>query len=129
MSVKFLSLVAIISVFLFFGSCKRYNSDEVNNQMIQGKWQLVAVESKKNDSAGLALNQQDVYLYFNGNKCTQEIVGLVKSDYTFTIHNYTLMLYKDSIFDNKLDIYTLTVDSLVFKQGGSRSLKYKRTGQ
>lgn len=128
MSVRLISLLGFIFTFLFLVSCKPYNSDEVNNQMIQGKWQLVAVESKRNDSASLDLNQQDVYLYFNGNKCTQEIVGLVKSDYTFIIHNFTLMLYKDSVFDNKLDIYTLTVDSLIFKQGGDRSLKYKRTG-
>ena len=114
MSVRLISLAGFIFTNLIRGRCKPYNSDEVNNQM--------------NDSASLDLNQQDVYLYFNGNKCTQEIVGLVKSDYTFIIHNFTLMLYKDSIFDNKLDIYTLTVDSLVFKQGGDRSLKYKRTG-
>ena len=116
--------MTIIILICCSAGCKRFNSDEFNQQMIQGKWRLMDVKRKAYDSIMIDYNQQVTYLVFDGNNCTQEMVGLTTSNYTFSIHNYTLTLYADSVFDNKLEINTLTKDSLIFTQGRNSKWKY-----
>lgn len=119
----------IIILICCSAGCKRFNSDEFNQQMIQGKWRLMDVKRKAYDSIMIDYNQQVTYLVFDGNKCTQEMIGLTTSNYTFSIHNYTLTLYVDSVFENKLEINTLTKDSLIFTQGRNSKWKYIRMEQ
>ncbi|NDV94230.1 hypothetical protein D0T84_04760 [Dysgonomonas sp. 521] len=126
---KLIQVILVILYLLTISSCKPYNSDEVNNRMIQGKWRLVDIEREQSDTVNEDLEQQEVFLIFDGNKCTQDMVGLITTEYTFSIHNYTLMLYKDSVFDNNLYINTLTSDSLIFTKGADQVMIYKKMEQ
>lgn len=126
---KLVNVIFVIFSLMTISGCKPYNSDEVNSRMIQGKWRLVDIVKEQDDTVSNDLNWQEVFLIFDGNKCTQEMVGLITTEYTFSIHDYKLMLYKDSVFDNDLQINTLTSDSLIFTKGPDRTMIYKKTEQ
>lgn len=121
--------IAFVILICILSSCKRFDSDTLNRQMIQGKWRLVDVERKAYDSVKIDYTQQVTYLIFDGDKCTQDMVGLTTSNYRFTIHNYMLTLYVDSVFDNRLEINTLTRDSLIFTQGKDSQWTYIKMEQ
>lgn len=110
--------------------CKPYNSDEANHKLIQGKWMLVDVERDMFDTVKVDYNKQLTYLIFNDNKCSQQMVDLNEtSNYTFTIRDFDLNLYTDSVLNNTLHINKLTTDSLILSKGDSGLWKYKKTVQ
>ncbi|MFV0538227.1 MAG: hypothetical protein ACK5M3_12790 [Dysgonomonas sp.] len=110
--------------------CKPYNSNEANNRFIQGKWMLVDADRDLFDTVDVDYNKQITYLIFNGNKCSQQMVDLNEtSDYTFTIQDFELNLYTDSVLNNSLHIDILTADSLILSKGENSSWKYKRIAE
>jgi hypothetical protein len=119
-------IISVVCIAYLLGGCKRFDSDATNRKLIQGKWKLVDVERESYDSIRIDYDIQSTYLVFDRNDCTQLMPEMDTSNYTFSIHNYTLFLYKDSIFDNRLDINTLTEDSLILSQGITNHWKYRR---
>lgn len=107
--------------------CKPYNSDEANYRFIQGKWMLVDADRDLFDTINVDYNKQITYLIFNGNKCSQQMVDLNEtSDYIFTIKDFELNLYTDSVLNNSLHIDMLTADSLILSKGENSLWKYKK---
>lgn len=121
--------VAIVALICILSSCKHFDSDALNRQQIQGRWRLVDVERKAYDSVKIDYSQQVTYLIFDGDKCVQDMIGLKTSNYRFSIHNYMLTLYVDSVFDNRLEINTLTADSLILTQGKDSRWEYIKMEQ
>jgi hypothetical protein len=120
----------IILLILFTGlllCCKPYNSDEANHKFIQGKWMLADAKRDLFDTVKVDYDKQITYLIFSGDKCSQEMVDLNEiSDYTFTISNFELNLYTDSMLNNTLHINLLTADSLILSKGDDSLWKYKK---
>jgi hypothetical protein len=109
---------------LLYG-CKPYNSDEASHKLIQGKWMLVDAEREGYDTVKVDYSKQITYLIFNDSKCTQQLVDLDEaSDYSFSVRNFNLELYKDSVLYNSLHINMLTSDSLVLSNGTNSLWKY-----
>lgn len=118
----------LISVFAF-ASCTPYNSDQVNTKLIQGKWLLVEADRAVFDTIEVDYTKDLTYLIFEGNKCSQYMSDWEDTiDFSYTIHDYELDLYKDSIPFRKLIINALAPDSLVlsFKED---KWKYKKLEQ
>jgi hypothetical protein len=110
--------------------CKPYNSDEANHKLIQGKWMLVDADRELFDSVNIDYDKQITYLVFNGDKCSQQMVDLNEiSDYTFTIQDFDLNLYTDSVLNNTLHIDMLTADSLILSKGENSLWKYKKIAE
>ncbi|MDR1090467.1 MAG: hypothetical protein LBL79_05260 [Prevotella sp.] len=79
------------------------------------------------DTVKVDYDKQITYLIFSGDKCSQEMVDLNEiSDYTFTISNFELNLYTDSMLNNTLHINLLTADSLILSKGDDSLWKYKK---
>jgi len=123
--------IILVIVFLLssFTHCKSFDSDEVNRRLIQGKWRLVDAKQAVRDSVKIDLNDLQISLMFKGDTCIQDLTGLKTTEYTFSIHNYTLLLFRDSVFENKLEINKLTEDSLIFTQDKERCWIYTKTEQ
>lgn len=123
----------IILLALFAGlllCCKPYNSNEANGKLIQGKWMLVDTDRDLFDTVKIDYNKQVTYLIFNGDKCSQQMVDLNEiSDYRFTIEDFNLNLYTDSVLNNTLHINLLTADSLILSKGENSMWKYKKIEQ
>jgi hypothetical protein len=100
----------------------------MNRQLIQGKWRLIEVYLDTQDTTEIDLEKLEIYLTFRGDTCIQDLTGM-ETKYTYAIHNYNLLLYRDSIFENKLEINTLTEDSLALVQNKSRYWIYIKTKQ
>lgn len=106
-------------------SCKPYNSDEANHKLIQGKWMLVDVERGALDSVKVDYYKQVTYLTFEGNKCSQQMIDLNEvSNYSFSIRDFRLDLYSDSLLSSSLNIDMLTTDSLILSKGNNSVWKY-----
>ncbi|MDR0825129.1 MAG: hypothetical protein LBN74_08555 [Prevotella sp.] len=123
---RIFNVIPLVCIVCLLGSCKRYDGDATNRKLIQGKWKLVDVEHEYYDSIRIDYDKQSTYLVFDRSDCTQLMPGTDTSYYTFSIHNYTLFLYIDSIFDNRLDISVLTSDSLILSRGIANRWKYRR---
>lgn len=116
---------AIVCIFM---SCTSYDSNKVNTELIQGKWQLVDIEHSRHQYDTLSIDylKEITFLVFDGNKCTQNMPDLEDTlNLTFSIHDFKLMLYKDSICINKLNIDSLTSEKLVLSQEDSEHIYTK----
>lgn len=125
-------IILISSITLFiaaFTQCDGFDSDKMNKHLVQGKWRLVDAKQLVNDTAKINLNDLEISLMFKGDTCIQDLTGLKTTLYTFSIHNYTLLLFKDSVFENRLEINKLTEDSLIFTQDKERHWIYIKTEQ
>lgn len=107
--------------------CKPYNSDEANHKLIQGKWILVDTDHDLFDTVKVDYSKQITYLIFNDDKCSQQMVDLNEiSDYTFTIQDFNLSLYTDSVLNSTLHINLLSADSLILSKGENSLWIYKK---
>jgi hypothetical protein len=133
MKLQMLKQINIISIIILllaaFAQCRSFDSDEANRRLIQGKWRLVDAGQAVNDTAEINLKELKIFLTFKGDTCIQDLTGLKTTEYTFSIHNYILFLFKDSVFENKLEISALTEDSLIFAQDERRYWIYTKTEQ
>ncbi|MBK5721931.1 hypothetical protein JGH11_13710 [Dysgonomonas sp. Marseille-P4677] len=103
----------LISIFTFV-NCTPYNSDKVNTDLIQGKWLLIEADRSVYDTVEVDYTKDLTYLIFEEDRCRQYMSDWKDTmEFIYTIHNYELTLYKDSIPFRMLDIKTLTSDSLV----------------
>lgn len=124
-------ILFISSIIYIFVTCTPYNSDKVNTELIQGKWQLMDTKNHKDklDTVQIDYSEEFTYLIFKGNKCIQYMPDLADTlDFTFSIYDYKLTLYKDSIYINKLNIDSLSSDKLVLSQENSEHI-YKKIKQ
>ncbi|MDR1708028.1 MAG: hypothetical protein LBR46_08480 [Prevotella sp.] len=91
---------------------------------------LVDADRELFDSVNIDYDKQITYLVFNGDKCSQQMVDLNEiSDYTFTIQDFDLNLYTDSVLNNTLHIDMLTADSLILSKGENSLWKYKKIAE
>lgn len=120
--VKCIFFVSII----YFSACTPYNSDKVNHQLIQGKWELVGVDHIAYDSIGIDYTKEQTLLIFDDNECIQIMTDIKDTmRFSFSIKNYDLSLYKDSILITSLGISALSQDSLALNLNG-REHEYKK---
>lgn len=118
-------ITAIVCIFI---ACTSYNSNKVNTELIQGKWQLVDIEHSSHEYDTLSIDylEEITLLRFDGDKCIQYMPDLGDTlNFTFAIHDYKLMLYKDNVFINRLNIDSLTSDKLVLSQTDSEHIYRK----
>lgn len=124
-------IIFTIAISALFITCTSYDSNKVNTNLIQGKWQLVDTENQNNilDTVRIDYSKEITYLTFNGTTCTQHMPDLADTlNFTFSIYDYKLMLYKDNVLVNKLDIDSLNSDKLVLSQEKSEHI-YKKIRQ
>lgn len=122
--------VLLLTLITLLHCCTPYNSDDANFKMIQGKWMLVDVDRDAYDSVEVDYNQQITYLTFERDTCIQELVDLGESSkYSFTIQNFNLSLFQNSVLDNSLNIDLLTPDSLILSRGNDGVWRYLKIKQ
>lgn len=122
---KTIFITAIVCIFI---GCTSYNSNKVNTELIQGKWQLVDIEhfSHQYDTLSIDYLEEITFLVFDGDKCTQYMPDLGDTlNLTFSILDYKLMLYKGEVCINKLNIDSLTSERLVLSQEDSEHIYTK----
>lgn len=123
---KIAGTLFLIFSFLLF-SCKPYNSNKVNTTLIEGRWLLVDVDSKKFDSITVDYTTELTYLIFRGDSCIQQLIDIDETSYfTFSVNNFYLNLMKDSAIVSSLRIDKLTSDSLVLSTGANDVWRYKK---
>jgi len=125
MKYRLIKTLATTFVCAFF-ACTSYNSDKANTELIQGKWLLVDVDHSIYDTITVDYSNEQTFLIFEGSKCIQYMPDLNDTlDLTFSIHNFQLVLYKDSIPLSKFMIDTLTTEELILSHEKSERL-YKK---
>lgn len=109
-------------------ACTPYDSNKVNTDLIQGKWQLVDIKNfdQAQDSILIDYSKDITFLIFDDNTFIQQMPDLKDTlILNFRIHDYHLYLLKDSLTVNKLSIDSLTVEKLVLSQKNDTHI-YKR---
>lgn len=109
-----LSLLILLPVFLL--SCKPYNSNEVNRQLLQGSWKLIATNNLERDSSDAGLHI-DFDIRFEGDSCCEYARDFNRlTKYKFLIDDFSLDLFNNDSLVSKINITTLTKDSLTLSQ-------------
>lgn len=124
-------IIYIITISVLLITCTSYDSNKVNTNLIQGKWQLIDTENHSDalDTVLIDYSTEITYLTFDGTRCTQYMPDLADTlKFTFSIHDYKLMLYKDNVLVNKLDIDSLSSEKLILSQNKGGHI-YKKIRQ
>lgn len=107
-------------------ACTPYDSNKVNNELIQGKWQLIDVDHEVYDTIAVDYSRELTYLAFVGDTCTQYMPDLRDTlMWAFTIHDYRLILLKDSSSIIRFEIDSLTDRTLVLSHDASEHIYRK----
>lgn len=122
---KYRLLGFLFFIFLLY-ACKPYDSDEVNRQLLQGKWMLLKPDYADRDSVASGIGQEYTYLSFDADTCREDMPDLhIRSTYIFKVNDFTLNLYARDSLINTLRILRLTNDSLTLSKDADR-WRYKR---
>lgn len=106
-------------IFLLFTVCTPYDSDRTNVELLQGQWLMTAMYKEAQDSAYIPeyLPEDSIILSFEGNNYAEYMgESSKKLDLTFDVHNYRIILHRDSSIYDWTDIEILTKDSLVLSK-------------
>lgn len=107
-------------------SCTPYNSNEVNKQLIQGKWLLMDVEHDVYDTISVDYIREETYLSFEGDSCIQYMPDLKDTlNLSFSIKDYQLAFFKDSLIVGKFSIDSLTDKKLILSHDLSERVYLK----
>lgn len=127
--VYFLFSLFIILIISTSWGCTHYDSNKVNNELIQGKWLLIDVDRELYDSVKVDYAKELTFLIFKNNECIQYMPDWMDTlKFTFAIDNYKLHLYKDSTPFRTLTINSLSSDSLTLSVKENEWV-YKKTEQ
>lgn len=109
-------------------ACKPYDANEVNRQLLQGKWILTDANYPNKDSIEINYSKEITYLTFKQDSCIEYLYNLEnETRYKFDVDDYTLKLFQDSIIVGQLEILALSGDSLILGGQSEWYRKYKKT--
>lgn len=119
-------IVACLSVLFTIAACTPYDSNRVNKELVQGKWQLVDVEHELYDTIAVDYASELTYLIFEEDTCIQYMPDLNDTlKLMFSIRDFQLAFIKDSLVVSKFNIDSLTDYKLVLSQSEGERV-YKR---
>lgn len=122
---KLLILFLVIYCFYY---CTPFDSNKLNQDLIQGLWiqtEIITLDQDSTLFAGNELQNINATLVFNNDSCIETIDSTKTRKYSFEIKDYFIKLEEKGKPDTYLVINKLTKDSLLF-QAGNRILKYIR---
>lgn len=108
--------IAIVFSFILFStiSCRPYDSDEANRELIQGSWKLLNVEHSVYDSIYVDYAKEETFLIFKGDSCREYMVDLADTlDLSFIIRDYHLAFVKNDTIIGRFSIDSLTDKTLI----------------
>lgn len=109
-------------------SCRRFDSNALNHQLIQGTWNQVEIVYSNGGADSLIIEypQHLTSLRFDIDSCIETMEDMKEEHrFTYKIKNYVLKLDKGEERSNFLNIIKLTKDSLILRSG-NQSWKYLR---
>lgn len=120
-------LFILLIISFYFAACKPYDANEVNRQLLQGKWILTDANYPNKDSIEIDYSKEITYLIFKGDSCIEHLSNLRnETRYKFDVDDYTLKLFQDSTLIGQLDILALSGDSLILGGQSEWYRKYKK---
>lgn len=111
-------VVTVLILIIFCISCKRFDSNKLNHQLIQGGWNQVQIiyPHEIKDSLVVENTVEETKLRFTGDSCIEEMLDVGEEKlFTFQIKDYILRLEEKDVSTNYLEIVKLTKDSLVLQ--------------
>lgn len=119
-------IIACAFVICVIVSCTPYNSNRVNEQLIQGKWQLMDVEHDVYDIISVDYTKEQTYLEFEGDSCIQYMPDLKDTLMLFfSIRDYQLAFFHDSLMVSRFSIDSLNEKKLVLSHNSNQRVYMK----